>query len=250
MRRLIMVRKYAKPPIVEAVCEFRLTHETQWDLTVPGLLYEELKASFPQKEQRVIQEVELIQKPEGWSQQIHTSERVIFFTEDKKMLVQVAPRLLAINVLKPYPHWEGFKPRIEMAWRSLQAAIEVQGLERIGLRYINHIELPGQSVQLAEYFEFYPFVGQRLPQQMASFLVGAEFSYADGRDRCRVQLAPLPGSEGKSSFMLDIDYFLAQPRAVKPEEALAWVEEAHSRVEEVFEGCITDKLREMFEEVK
>jgi hypothetical protein len=36
---------------------------------------------------------------------------------------------------------------------------------------------------------------------------------------------------------------------VKPEEALAWVEEAHSRVEEVFEGSITDKLREMFEEV-
>jgi hypothetical protein len=36
---------------------------------------------------------------------------------------------------------------------------------------------------------------------------------------------------------------------VKPAEALAWVEEAHSQVEEVFEGCITDKLREMFEEV-
>jgi uncharacterized protein (TIGR04255 family) len=32
-------------------------------------------------------------------------------------------------------------------------------------------------------------------------------------------------------------------------DALAWVEEAHDRVEEVFEGCITDKLREMFEEV-
>ena len=244
-----MVRKYVKPPIVEAVCEFRLTRETRWDLTVPGLLYEELKASFPQKEQRMIQEVELIQEPEGLKQQIRTSERIIFFTEDKNMLVQVGPRLLAINVLKPYPHWEGFKPRIEMAWESLQTAIEVQGLERIGLRYINHIELPGQSVEIAEYFEFYPHVGQRLPQQMVSFLAGAEFSYADNRDHCRVQLTPIPGSGGKSLFMLDIDYFLARPGAVKPAEALAWVEEAHSRVEEVFEGCITDKLREMFEEV-
>jgi uncharacterized protein (TIGR04255 family) len=50
--------------------------------------------------------------------------------------------------------------------------------------------------------------------------------------------------------MLDIDYFLVQPGAVKVVDALAWVEEAHSRVEEVFEGCITDELREMFEEVK
>ena len=245
-----MAKKYAKPPIVEAVCEFRLTSETRWDLTVPGLLYERLKGSFPQKEQRMIQEMELTQGPEGLHQQIRTSERIIFFTEDKKMLVQVGPRLLAINVLKPYPHWEGFKPRIEMAWKSLQAAIEVQGLERIGLRYINHIELPAQGGELAEYFEFYPFVGQRLPQQMVSFLAGVEFSYADDRDRCRVQLTPIPGSGGKSLFMLDIDYFLARPGAVEVVDALAWVEEAHNRVEEVFEGCITDKLREMFEEVK
>jgi uncharacterized protein (TIGR04255 family) len=244
-----MAKKYAKPPIVEAVCEFRLTPETRWDLTVPGLLYERLKGSFPQKEQRMIQEMELTQGPEGLHQQIRTSERIIFFTEDKKMLVQVGPRLLAINVLKTYPHWEGFKPRIEMAWKSLQAAIEVQGLERIGLRYINHIELPAQGGELAEYFEFYPFVGQRLPQQMVSFLAGVEFSYADDRDHCRVQFTRIPASGGRSLFMLDIDYFLARPGAVKPAEALAWVEEAHSRVEEVFEGCITDKLREMFEEV-
>ena len=197
----------------------------------------------------MIPEVELIQGPEGLQQQIRTSERIMLFTKDKKMLVQVGPRLLAINVLKPYPHWESFKPRIEMAWQSLQAAIEVQGLERIGLRYINHIELPAQSVELAEYFEFYLSVGQRLPQQMVSFLAGAEFSYADDRDHCRVQLTPIPGSGGKSLFMLDIDYFLARARAVEVVDALAWVEEAHDRVKEVFEGCITDKLREMFEEV-
>jgi uncharacterized protein (TIGR04255 family) len=216
---------------------------------VPGLLYEKLKESFPQKEQRMIQEMELMQGTEGLQQQIRTSERLLFFTEDRKMLTQVGSRLLTVNALRPYPHWEGFKHRIGMAWESLRVAAEVQGLERIGLRYINHVELPGQSVELAEYFEFYPFVGQRLPQQMVSFLAGAEFSYADGRDRCRVQLSPIQGSGGKSLFMLDIDYFLAQPRAVKPGEALPWVEEAHSRVEEVFEGSITDKLREMFEEV-
>jgi uncharacterized protein (TIGR04255 family) len=244
-----MAKEYAKPPIVEVVCEFRLTPETRWDLTVPGFLYERLKESFPQKEQRMIQQIELTQGPEGLHQQISIREGIVFFTEDKKILVQVGPRLLAINVLKPYPHWHGFKPRIEMAWESLQAAIEVQGLERIGLRYINHIQLPAQSGKLAEYFEFYPSIGQRLPQQMVAFLTAAEFSYADGRDHCRVELTRIPALGGRSLFRLDIDYFLARPGAVKPVEVLVWVEEAHSRVEEVFEGCITDKLREMFEEV-
>jgi hypothetical protein len=33
-----MGKSYAKPPIVEAVCEFRLSPDTEWDLTVPGLV--------------------------------------------------------------------------------------------------------------------------------------------------------------------------------------------------------------------
>jgi uncharacterized protein (TIGR04255 family) len=81
--------------------------------------------------------------------------------------------------------------------------------------------------------------------------MGVEFSYADGRDRCRVQLAPTPSSEeGKTVFILELEYFLAHAGRVAATDALAWVEEAHSRVEEVFEGCITDNLRRLFEEVK
>jgi uncharacterized protein (TIGR04255 family) len=197
----------------------------------------------------MIQEVELKQGTEGLQQQIRTSERIMFFTEDRKMLVQVGPRLLVINALKPYPHWEGFKPQIELAWEGLRATVEVQGLERIGLRYINHIELPAQNVELATYFDFYPSLGRNLPREVVSFLAGVELSYADGRDHCRVQLAPILGSGMKRLFMLDIDYFLVRPGAVAVADAVGWVEEAHSRVEEVFEGCITDSLREMFEEV-
>jgi len=246
-----MGRKYANPPVEEAICEFRLTPETRWDLTVPGLLYERLKQTFPQKEQRMIQEVELAPGPQGLQQQSRTSERLWFFSDDRKMLAQVGPRLVAVNALKPYPGWAGFKPGIEIVWKSLQEAIQVEGLERIGLRYINRVELDGPNVQLNEYLDFYPFLGQRLPQRFVSFFAGVEFSYSDDRDRCRLQLAPIPipGKEGKAVFMLDLDYFLIRPRGVAVEDALAWVEDAHSRVEEVFEGCITDTLRNVFEEV-
>lgn len=246
-----MGKKYKNPPIVEAVCEFRLTPDTPWDLTIPGLFYEKVRTEFPLREQRVIQEVELSQDPQGIRQQIRTSERIVLLTEDRKMLIQLGPRLLAVNALRPYPTWQGFKPRIEMAWKSLEDVLEIRGLQRIGLRYINRIELSATNVELAEYFEFYPFVGQRLPQNIVSFIARAEFPYAEGRDLCRVQLAPAPdSSEGRSVFMLDIDYFVAQPRAVGVSEVLDWIEEAHSRVEEVFEGCIADRLRELFEEVK
>ncbi len=141
-----------------------------------------------------------------------------------------------------------------MAWKKLQEIIEVKGLERIGFRCINRIELPGEEgvVRLSDYFDFYLTSGPRLPQAMASFIAGAEFPYKEGRDHCRVQLTPAADSRSgeKSVLMLDIDYFLAQPLAIEVAQALQWVEEAHTRVEEIFEGCITDRLRELFEEVK
>lgn len=244
-----MGKKYRNPPIIEAICEFRLTQDTDWDLTVPGLFYERVKEFFPDREQRVVQEVELTQEPQGFQQRIRASERILLFAQDRKTLIQLGPRLLVINVLKPYQTWQAFKFNIEKAWSSLRDVVEVSGVERIGLRYINRIEFPNKNVELEDYFEFFPFIGKRLPQQIASFIVGVEFSYNAERDRCRVQLAQAVGDETKSAVILDIDYFLTHPRAVEVSEVMKWIEEAHCRVEEIFEGCITDKLRAMFEEV-
>ncbi|RMG51408.1 MAG: TIGR04255 family protein [Acidobacteria bacterium] len=246
-----MGKKYKNSPIVEAVCEFRLTTDTPWDPTIPGLFYERVKDTFPHREQRLVQEVGVTEDRQGIQHQLRLSDRLLLFTEDKKMLFQLGRHLLVVNSLKPYPTWQRFKPRIEMAWKGLQDVLEIKGLERIGLRYINQIELPVQRVELAEYFEFYPFVGPSLPQEMAGFIAGVEFTYAEGRDRCRIQLTPTPSSEDdKRAIMLDIDYFLAQPRAVEAADALDWVEKAHDQIEVIFEGCITDRLRGIFGEVK
>ncbi len=245
-----MGRKYKNPPLVEAVCEFRLTQNTPWDLTIPGRFYEEVKGNFPHREQRSVQEIQVTQEPQGFRQEIRMSERVLLFTKDRKILIQLGPRLLVVNALRPYPSWQGFKPQIEMAWAILQKIVDVQGLERIGLRYINRIELPERKVKLEDYFDFHLTVGPGLPQTMVSFTAGAEFPYKEGRDLCRVRLTLAPDSGEKSIFNLDIDHFLASPGAVKAFEALQWVEEAHDRVQEIFEGCIKGRLRVLFEEVK
>ncbi len=244
-----MGRQYTDPPVVEAICEFKLARDTHWDMTVPGLLYERIKDSFPQKEQRIVQEVELVQSPsEGLQQQIRTSERMLLFSEDKKSLVQLGPRLLVINVLKPYPSWKKFRELIETAWSSLLKVVDVRTLDRIGLRYINEIRLPKKDAGLNEYFNFYPYIGSGLPQTMDTFVVRVESPYAGGRDRSRLQLSTASDFRETKSVILDIDYFLVDQSSISPEEALGWVEEAHSHVEEIFEGCITDSLREKFGE--
>lgn len=247
-----MGRKYANPPLIEAVCEFRLTPDSKWDPTIPGLMYEKVRGEFPNKEQRLIQEVELTQDSQGMRQQLRTSERAWFLSDDRKTFVQIGTRLLAINRLKPYISWAEFRPKIEKAFETLlDTADDAKGLQRIGLRYINRIEIPGASVDLDDYFEFRPFLGSNLPRSMASFIVGCLLPFFDGRDSCRVQLTnAVPEDYGNSAFLLDLDYFLDRPQAVPENEVLEWVETAHERVEELFEGCIKDSLREIFQEVE
>lgn len=246
-----MPRKYLNPPVIEAVCEFRLTPDSKWDLTVPGLIYEKVSKEFPNKEQRLIQEVEITHGPQGIQQQLRTSERVLFLTNERKIFIQVGPHFLAINSLKPYPTWDGFKPWIEKAFNALVETVNVERLHRIGLRYINRIEIPSQSVKLEDYFEFYPFLGNKLPQVMANFLIQSLIPFFDERDSCKVHLTnAVSDKPGNISFLLDLDFFLAKPQVVSASQALEWVESAHHRVEELFEGCITERLREIFQEVK
>lgn len=247
-----MGRKYLNPPIIEAVCEFRLTPDSKWDLTVPGLLYEKIQDEFPNKEQRLIREMDLdLKSLQVITPQVHTSERILFLTEDKKMFVQMGSHLLSVNCLKPYPTWERFKPTIEKAFRAIIGIFEVKGLQRIGLRYVNRIEIPSQSVKLEDYFDFYPFLGQKIPQLITTFIVGCVLLFFDGRDLCKVQLTDAaPEKPDNSAYLLDLDYFLAQPQLVSIDKALEWIEGAHQQVEEIFEGCINDRLREIFQEIK
>jgi len=51
--------KYNNTPIIESLCEIKFSDDTKWDPTVPGLVFEGVKELYPQKEQRIIQEINI-----------------------------------------------------------------------------------------------------------------------------------------------------------------------------------------------
>lgn len=243
-----MGKKYANPPIVEAICEFYISPDSKWDITIPGLVFEKLRNEFPNKEQRIVQEVEMQRQPPNNIQQIiRLDERVIFFSDDRKTFVQIGNRLLSINHLKPYTSWSEFKTKIECAFNAFCNSTEIKGLQRIGLRYINHVEIIGKQIKLEDYFNFRPFLGGELPKNIISFIVGCLIPSSDSRDLCKLEISDaMPNKEGNKSFLLDLYYYLNQPLAIPINEVLDWVELAHQNIEKIFEACITDQLREYF----
>jgi len=207
---------------LEAICEFRFTLDTAWDMAVPGLVYKMLRDEFPVRKQRLLRDVEC----------------VLFFTEDGMTFIQLGPRLLSVHVLKSCPTWAWFKSKIELAFSALGQVVEIAGLERISLRYINRIDGLDLLGELGRCFRFHPpTFGLR--GDVVDFSIDSEFACANGRDRCRIRFETIPTDDARSpASILDIDYFLVNMQDAQA--VMSWLEKAHKRVMSVFDECLAE----------
>lgn len=240
--------KYKNSPIVEAVCEFIFEKVPTWDITTPGIIYNEVKTVFPNKETHAVQRVNITTKEPSPKTQIMQFDLARFLSEDKKTLMQLGNDTLTVSRLKPYTTWSDYKYYIDYAFNTLNQNIELSSIKRIGLRFVNRIEIPSDKIKLEEYFKFRPFLGDDLQKkEFTSFIIGCIFPIADERDACKVELnVAVPENKGTSAFILDLDYSLTKPDSIKLVQSLKWVENAHEGIEGLFEGCIKQPLRDLF----
>ena len=250
-----MSRKYNKPPIVEALCEFQFIPDQQWDLTIPGLIYDKIKEKFPQKQQQVGIGIQFKPTDNGGVENRveNAPPRMRFFNQDKTMLVQVGPDLLVVNQLKPYKSWNSFKPIILENLDIYKEKAIPRGFKRIGLRYINKINIESTLTlkNLENYFKFHPSMPMDIPQDHLNFILRTEIPYNEGRDLIILTTgSATPEETGISSIILDLDYVLSKSDSIPMDNVESWLEEAHSSIENIFEACITDESRKIFEEVE
>jgi uncharacterized protein (TIGR04255 family) len=245
-------QRYANPPLREAVCEFRFQqgHEP-WNLSFPGLIYNELREEFPKRIQptppRQGFSISLGFSP-GWTGgpgPAPEHQSLTFWREQSNDgAITVAPNQINISHYRPYPSWDAFLDIIRQAYNSYVNVAKPQGIQRVGLRYTNEIQFPTDSLTLSEYFTYHPNFGPELPQINLNVKMSSDFPFNNYRDLARLQLATITGVEGSSiAVSLDVDYFLLIPNAVPLKETEGWLNQAHGHISDIFEGSITDKTR-------
>jgi len=243
-----MGRKYRNPPVVEALCEFQFIPSQPWDITILGLIYERIKDKFPKKQQQFGVGIQLQPTDRGVEHRIEpVPPRIQFRKEDETALIQIAPDLLVVNQLKPYPTWENFKSVILENFNVYREIANPKGFRRIGLRYINIFEFDKLGIELTEYFRYYPSIPEDLLQTHTSFLVRVELPFEDGNEILILTLGSIvPSKPDVISLVLDIDYAMIKPDYISLDSIVEWLERAHKQVERAFESSITDKTRDLF----
>ena len=173
--------------------------------------------------------------------------RLIFETGDGHYRLAIAPHMVSAHIVKPYTRWEEFRPRIENALNTIPQVVTTPEIERIGVRYINHIDLPdAEEIELDDYFN----VGPRGPvdEPMTAFVHRTEYTSRDGKYRTITMFASAPRQVGQKElrFLLDVDAMSSGDAPIAFGDAMATVDILHQREHDVFEKSITDKSRELF----
>ena len=244
-------RRYKKPPLAQAICEFQFRAANEWDWTIPGLVYQEIKSEFPQKRQEKAFQINIAPKEGRIEQNLGGGlSKMQFVRADGSAMVQVGPDLLSINVSRPYPGWEGFDGLIRRQFEIYTKIARPSGFKRIGLRFVNQIIFPTDRIEITEFFHYYPKLPESVEQLHGPFAMRVVHLYEGERDLLNLQMGNIGPKEDTMVMSLDLDYYLAQPDKVELERGSEWVSLAHDRIEAMFEACITNKTRELFEEIK
>ncbi len=250
-------RRYKNPPIEEALCELRFRPGQDWDLTMPGRLHGEIRDDYPGKprQQNVVEAA--LQTQVGQPPNVMFREGVVkvqLVTEDGTRMVALGPDVLSVHMLRPYQDpaapeksgWDEFRPRLESALDAYWRVVEPVGVHRIGIRYINKIVVPQQSVGTEDYLRCAPPNVDGLPDRINGFVSRVEYAYEDGV-RLVLSHGTVDAPEGHVGFLLDIDVIREASDPVDRDGALAMADDLRARERTAFEALITDDSRGLFD---
>lgn len=242
---------YENPPLTEAVCEFRFEAGEPWDWAVPGRLYERLGGEFPRREHVPPMGNTPAAVP-GGARLLPAPIRMRFLSSEGNAMVQVGCDLLAVNYLRPYPGWEAFSRTIYAALDAYESVARPAGLVRVGLRYINRIEVPvlepATPVESSEYITASPGVPPRWQgEPLRGFVQRIEVPFPSVQAVLTVHSGSAEADRQDCvAFLVDLDFATDLTGVLPLGGAREWLEAAHREVFGAFQACITPRTEASF----
>lgn len=177
------------------------------------------------------------QRRVGFEIALRNGSEIVFLEEQRLVFVQRAP----------YDRWEHFSQRALALLSPTVSALRVDEFSRVGLRFVNRIDIPKPSINTDEYVTV-SFDG---PRHDRGVIEEFQMRVVKPTEKEGIHYAlvlattasPLPGH---SSILLDIDVFTRRPVPADDEKLMRTLGEIRNEKNEIFEECLTDEARALF----
>lgn len=170
-----------------------------------------------------------------------------YYSKDRERQLTLSPQAVFVSY-KRYNHYEEIKEQFGTVIDAINKNFPDTKASRFGLRYINQID-----VQLDDPTQWDAYINPQLlgsrtffgeEDALSRLITIAETKYNDIALRFQYGMPnpDYPAPVKRPLFVLDLDASVSQAHDLN--EAMAYMDEAHGRIQSAFERSITGALRE------
>ena len=241
-------KHYSNAPITEAILDLRVNPPD--DLRLQDIMrsMQGEQAAYPEVHNRMVAHgrVEVGESISAAATQRQTG--YVLTSADQQQVVQIRLDGFSFSRLAPYENWESFRDEGRRLWTRYREQTPLAAVVRIALRYVNRFDLPETKVELKDFFRTGPEVSPDLTQPLSNFFLRLVIPQDDLKGTLLINQTMVPPvREGCLSVVLDIDLFRDADIPDTEESIWSLFELLRERKNQVFEACITDRIRELIQ---
>lgn len=251
------IQTYRHPPIIEAV--IGITFEDKLQETVLDSLSKKLLHEYPHHQPQPNFNFEVNINVDAHSENqakanVTAEPGYRLSNDDQTEIAILQQNVLVISQLAPYRGWESFFARFQSSWKLLKRESGYRQIKLIGLRYINRIDIPLASatdvVSPVDYLNIYPTIPSSIGQ-MSAYAVQSEIELEDLNCQLKINSAVVPSPlVGNLSILIDLDLIRKVEVPQKDEDVFALLQQMRIRKNEIFESCVNERARALFNHVQ
>jgi uncharacterized protein (TIGR04255 family) len=231
-----------KAPIVEAVIDFRFSA-----VVAPEKIQQickRLEDRYPLQDGQtqlgvfVSQELfQIAQQPSGSKLQSLDGVRIAL----------IQPTGITNSRLAPYAGWEDLKRQTDDVLKDAERILGRTNFNRIGVRFINRLDIPGDELKIDDWITLAFSIPDGISDVAESF--GLQLVFPTSKQmHATVNYQSMPSPLlMHSSLLLDIDIYTTGQNGIQNSDIADILLEMRNEKNRIFEACITDKARRLFE---
>ena len=239
---------YDRPPITEAVLAIHFAHSLGWRWI--DAFTKKRKTRFSKSEDVVLQSATF---NSATTTPVVDSKKIgrKLTNADGLRVLQIFENQLTISHLAPYTSWDELSSDISEQYIVLKKLLKNNFVSGVSTRFINRIDIPARShdIELTKYFN----IGVYLPpirtgMVMDGINMNCSMKVDDGSVGVLINMVSVASPLiDHSSFVIDIDCSQIGTKALSDGDVDAVTEKLHQIKNDIFEACVTDETRGLFQ---
>ena len=241
-------RPLSRPPIKEALVDFRIASDSAIDAGRLQALRDKVSLQYPNiEEQRGFKAEFRIEDGRVSPSAEELGFAGIFCkTADGTRIAQFRPDGFTLNQLAPYSGADALIGEALRLWQLYRDVVTPTSLTRVALRYINGLRLPFKpSDDFAKFLAAAPPMPAETPQDVSNFLTRV-VAHDDQDVVIVTQNLGLPTGDEGAPFTLDVDVYRAGDLPLNEDELARIFVRLRELKNQAFFGFLTEQALELY----